>query len=506
MSQKAPNRLLITIGVMSATVMQVLDTTIVNVSLPYMQGSLSANSDEITWVLTSYMVASGIFMPLTGYFTDRLGQRRNLLISIFGFVIASVLCGTSTTLTEMVGFRLLQGVFGAALVPLSQSIMVNAYPPDERGKAMAIWGMGVMVGPIMGPTLGGYFTEWLNWRWCFYVNVPVGVIAFLITYFQAPDTTPRERRMDWLGFALLTLAIGGLQITLDKGNQEDWFDSDLIRVTTLTCILSTIFFIVHAIRHQEKAIFDLRIFKDRNFAVACTMMATFGLGLYGTMVLTPMLLESLMNYPTDTTGLMMAPRGFTSMLSMFLVGRFINRTGPRLMIMTGILLAGFSSYAMTDFNLYMDKWTVLRPMLLQGLGMGFIFVPVSMVAFLTLDPKLATEASGMFNLLRTIGSSIGISIVTTVMTRMSQVNWNTLAGYMHPYNNNMMNYLSPLGIHTPNSQAAALLGMQVGTQASMMAMIDAFYLVACSFVVVAPMLLLLRKGKSQVDASHLVME
>jgi DHA2 family multidrug resistance protein len=213
-----------------------------------------------------------------------------------------------------------------------------------------------------------------------------------------------------------------------------------------------------------------------------------------------------MNYPTDTTGLMMAPRGFTSMLSMFLVGRFINRTGPRLMIMTGILLAGFSSYAMTDFNLYMDKWTVLKPMLLQGLGMGFIFVPVSMVAFLTLDPKLATEASGMFNLLRTIGSSIGISIVTTVMTRMTQVNWNTLGGYLRPYNNNMMNYLSPLGIHTPNPEGAAILGMQVGAQASMMAMIDAFYLVACSFVVVAPMLLLLRKGKGQVDASHMVME
>jgi len=213
-----------------------------------------------------------------------------------------------------------------------------------------------------------------------------------------------------------------------------------------------------------------------------------------------------MNYPTDTTGLMMAPRGFTSMLSMFLVGKFINRTGPRLMIMVGIILAGVSSYAMTNFNLYMDKLTVLEPMLLQGLGMGFIFVPVSMVAFLTLDPKLATEASGMFNLLRTIGSSIGISIVTTVMTRMSQVNWNTLTGHLVPFNSSVTGYLAPLGIHTPNSQAAALLGMQVGTQASMIAMIDAFYLVACSFIFVAPMLLLLRKGKGQVDASHMVME
>ncbi len=499
MNARQGGRFLITVGVMSATVMQVLDTTIVNVALPDMQGQLNATPDTITWVLTSYLVASGIFMPLTGYFTDRFGQKRNLMISIFGFVVTSMLCGISTNLGEIVVFRLLQGVFGAALVPLSQAIMVQVFPVRERGKAMAIWGIGVMVGPILGPTLGGYLTQTLSWRWTFYVNLPVGILSFLIAWLAVPDTERRERSMDWIGFVLMACAIGGLQMVLDRGNQEDWFSSNVILVTSLVAAAGLVGFVANGLRRPETAIFDLRLFRDRNFALSCILIAAVGLSLYGTLVLQPILLEHLLGYPTATAGLIMAPRGVTSMISMFLVGRVINRTGPRSLIFVGIALAALGTFAMTRYSLNIDVWWAVWPILLQGLGMGMIFVPLSTIAFATLDPRVSAEAAGMFSLTRTIGSAVGISIVTTVFTRQSQVVWNQLGGHLHDLGGAVSRYLAGLGLAPSAPGGSALLGAELARQSSMVAMVDAFALVAWSFVVVIPLVLMLRGGRSHLQ-------
>jgi len=486
-------RFLVTLAVMAATIMQALDTTIVNVALPHMQGDLGATPEQITWVLTSYLVASGIFMPLTGYFTDRLGQKRYLLYSIGGFVLASALCGIATNLPEIVLFRLLQGVFGAALVPLSQSIMVQSVPPKDRGRAMAIWGIGVMVGPIMGPTLGGYLTEVLNWRWTFYINLPVGVLSFLLAARTVPDTPQRSRAMDWRGLVLLSVAICALQFTLDYGNQDDWFESRSIQIAVALCTLGFAAFIYHAITNRGPALFHLDIFRDRNFAMSTLLMSLFGLGLYGAMVLQPMLLESLLGYPTSTTGWMMAPRGLASMASMMLVGRFINRVQPRLLVLAGLVLGTIGSWSMTRYNLDVGIWSLVWPVLLQGFGLGLVFVPLSTVAFSTLARDKSAEAAGVYSLTRTIGSSVGISVIATMMARETQVAWNQLGGHINPYNPALPRYLAGLGMQANDPHAAAVLGHELGRQAQMLGMMDAFVLVMWSFIIMLPFVFLLGK-------------
>ncbi len=477
--------------------MQVLDTTIVNVALPQMQGQLSATPDQISWVLTSYLVASGILMPLTGYFVDRLGQKRYLLVSIAGFVVTSALCGLSGSLGEIVFFRLLQGAFGASLVPLSQSIMVQTFPVEERGKAMAIWGIGVMVGPILGPTLGGYLTEVLSWRWTFFINLPVGILSLFLTWRTIPDTERRQRSMDWTGLALLGVAIGGLQFVLDRGNQDDWFNSNTIKLTAIVSALAFIAFVYHSLVGKDHALFHLQIFRDRNFTTASLLLGVFGLGLYGAMVLQPLMLEGLLGYPTLTTGLMMAPRGIASMFSMMLVGRLINRVGPRALIVTGIIIFSVGSYAMTRYNLYISPYWVMWPIIVQGLGLGMVFVPLSTVAFSTLAPRYSADAAGLFSLLRTIGSSIGISVVATVLTRNTQITWNQLGGHINPFNPAVAHYLSGMGLTMQSPAAAPLLGHELARQAQMVGFVDAFVLVTWSFLIMLPLVFFMKSPKKK---------
>jgi DHA2 family multidrug resistance protein len=493
--EERSRRIWITLAVMAATVMQVLDTTIVNVALPHMAGQLNATPDQISWVLTSYLVASGIFMPLTGYFTDRLGQRNFLLLSISGFVLASVLCGLSTNLTEIVLFRILQGVFGAALVPLSQSIMLRSYPQAERGKAMAIWGIGVMVGPILGPTLGGYLTDVLNWRWTFFINLPIGILSLLIAWKVIPNTERKARSMDWLGMTLLFVAIGGLQLVLDRGNQDDWFDSHNIQIATLLSVLGFLGFAYHGLTHRGDTLFDLRIFRDKNFTTSSLIIAAFGLGLYGMMVLQPMMLESLLGIPTFTTGLLMAPRAVASMLSMFVVGRLVNKVDPRILILIGITFSTLGTYGATHYNLDVDTWWLVWPVVVQGLGLGMVFVPLSTIAFSTLDPKHSAEASGIYSLLRTIGSSIGISIVAATLTRHTQMAWNQVGAHIQLFNPALPAYLAPLHLEAQDPQAAAILAQELSRQAQMIGFVDAFILIMWSFIAMAPMVFLLRKPK-----------
>jgi DHA2 family multidrug resistance protein len=488
------SRVMITLAVMAATVIQVLDTTIVNVALPHMAGELSATSDQISWVLTSYIVASSIVMPMTGYLTDRLGRRKYLLISIFGFVVASALCGIATSLPAIVLFRLLQGLFGASLVPLSQAIMVDTYPPHERGKALAIWGMGVMVAPILGPTVGGWLTETVNWRWNFYINVPIGALSLLLALRYVPDTPVKERRMDWWGLVFLAAFIAGLQYMLDRGQQEDWLYAGSIRGALGVMIAGLVLFIWHGATAKEHPLFSLRIFGDRNFTAATFVGAAMGLSLYGGMLLQPLLFEGLLQFPTFDTGLAMMPRGLGSLASMLLVGRMLGRFGAKPLIFFGIAVSLTGAWMMTGLNLDVSGRTTLVPLLLQGFGIGFVFIPLSAVAFATLPKSLATEAAGVYNLIRSIGSSIGISIVSVYMTRSAQASWADMRQYLDPYRTSVQQYLDPLHLKAQGT-GLALLAQQVAQQAQMLGLVHAFWLIVASFVAMIPLVLLLRPAK-----------
>ncbi|HEX4332971.1 MAG TPA: DHA2 family efflux MFS transporter permease subunit, partial [Usitatibacter sp.] len=392
-------RLMITLAVMSATLIQVLDTTIVNVALPHMAGELGATTEQISWVLTSYLVSSAIVMPLTGYFADTLGRKRFLLISITGFVCASALCGISQNLFEIVMFRLLQGVFGAGLVPLSQAIMTDAYPPEDRGKAMAIWGLGVMVGPVLGPTLGGWLTDVSSWRWTFYINVPVGALSFFLATQYVSESKKRERRMDWVGLALIGSGIAGLQYMLDRGTTQDWFAATDIRVSAVASVVGIVGFIWWSLRAKHP-LFDLSIFRDRNFAMACVVMLAMGLGLFGGLVLQPILLEGLLQYPIVTTGFVMAPRGIATAIAMIVVGRLVGKVDARILVGTGMLVSAAGSWAMTHYSLDISTFWIIWPAFLQGLGLGLIFVPLSTIAYTTLDRRKMAEAAGIYSLVR----------------------------------------------------------------------------------------------------------
>ena len=492
---RGSERLMITLAVMSATLIQVLDTTIVNVALPHMAGELGATTDQISWVLTSYLVSSAIVMPLTGYFADTIGRKRFLLGCIAGFVVASALCGLSQSLFTIVAFRLLQGVFGAALVPLSQAIMTDAYPVEERGKAMAIWGLGVMVGPVLGPTLGGWLTEYASWRWTFYINVPIGALSFFLTSQYVGSAPLKARRMDWTGLVLLGCGVAGLQYMLDRGTTQDWFSATDIRVAAAMAALGTAGFIWWSLRRGAAALFDLRIFKDRNFAMACLVMAALGLGLFGGLVLQPIMLEGLLGYPIVTTGFVMAPRGLATAISMIAVGRLVNKADARLLVGTGMLISAAGSYAMTWYSLDISTMWVIWPAFLQGLGLGLIFVPLSTIAYATLERARMAEAAGIYSLVRTIGAAAGISVVTTLMTRQSQVIWNQLGGHITQYDTALLDFLRPLHLQPTDPHAMALIASQIAKQAQMVAMLDVFQVTTWSFLGMLPLVFLLRRSR-----------
>ena len=485
-------RVLISIAVMAATIMQVLDTTIVNVALPNMAGQLDATPDNISWVLTSYLIASAIFMPLTGYFTDRLGQRRYLLISIAGFVISSALCGMAESLAQMVSFRFIQGVFGASLVPLSQSVMLQAYPGEQRGKAMAIWSMGVMVAPIMGPTLGGWLTEEISWRWAFYINLPVGIASFFLAMRHVPDTVQRARRMDWIGFVSLALGIGALQLVLDRGNQDDWFSSQMLTLAALVAVLSCLFFVVYTLTGKHHPLFDLRIFRDPNYLVASLIMTTIGIGFFGGMLLQSLFLQNFLGYPTFEAGLYMAPRGLASFLVMIFVGKFVGKIPPRNFIFAGILASIAGNYLMTRFTSDITANDLILPMMLQGMGMGLIFVPISTLAFITLPKETAAEAAGIYSLIRSLGSALGISILATYFSRSTQQSWSLLRGDITIYSEALHGYLAPLHLGVQDPQGIALAARAVLHQAQNIGYIDSFWFATLNFVLMLPLLLLVR--------------
>ncbi|HEX6396984.1 MAG TPA: DHA2 family efflux MFS transporter permease subunit [Steroidobacteraceae bacterium] len=493
----AGSRLMITLAVMSSTLIQVLDTTIVNVALPHMQGELGATADQISWVLTSYLVSSAIFMPLTGHFTDIMGRKRFLLICIAGFVAASALCGISQSLAQIVFFRLLQGVFGAALVPLSQAIMVDAYPPHERGKAMAIWGLGVMVGPVAGPTLGGWLTDVGSWRWTFYINLPVGLLSLFLASQFVPDSPRRARRMDWFGFGFMAIGIAGLQYVFDRGNQQDWFEAADIRLGAIAAVIGVTVFVIHSLRQPDKAIFDIRIFGDRNFGMSSLVIALMGLGMFGGLVLQPILLEGLLGYPIVTTGLLMAPRGIATAITMLVVGRLVAHVDARWLVLVGLGFGALGSWGMTYYSLDVTQLNIIWPAFLQGIGLGLVFVPLSTVAYATLDRRRMAEAAGLYSLVRTIGSAVGISIVTTLLAHQSQILWNELGAYVSQYHEALTDYMRRMGLSATDPRGLAVVAREVGRQAQMGAMLDVFKLITWSYIFMVPLVFLLKRSTTQ---------
>ncbi len=495
------HRLPITISVMLASILQALDTTIANVALPHIRGSLSATLEQMGWVLTSYIVAAAIMTPLSGWLAGQYGRKKVLLISVAGFTLSSALCGMAQSLSQLVLFRLLQGLFGAALVPLSQAVLLDINPPEHHGRATALWAMGVLIGPIIGPALGGWLTENYSWRWVFYINVPFGILSVLGMLSYMRETEGRRSPFDFFGFTSLSLAVGALQLLLDRGQLLDWFNSTEICIEAAIAALSFYLFVVHTLTARQPFV-SPSLFLDRNFGVGNLFIFVVGVVLFACLALLPPLLQDLMGYPVVTTGFVTAPRGVGGFLTMALVGRLIGRVDARILIAMGLSATAGSLYMMCGFSPQMDSHLVIWSGFLQGVGTGFAYVPLAAISFATLAPQLRSEGTSMFNLLRNIGSSIGIATVQALLTRNTQTMHARLAEHLTPYAPAVR--LAPYDTATPHG-LAALNGL-VTQQAQMIAYNNDFKLLLVLTLAVMPLLLLLRSGRPAAGSAALAAE
>lgn len=496
------NRGAITACVILAVIMQALDTTIANVALPYIQGSVSASADQINWVLTSYIVAAAIMTPPSAFLAAKFGRKQVLLTAIAGFVVASVLCGLAQSLPQIVGFRLMQGLFGAALVPLSQGILLDIYTVEERGSAMALFGVSVMVGPVLGPVIGGWLTDNLSWRWVFYINVPIGVMAFAgIVIFVNETKIDMKARLDWMGFGLLSLAIASLQLFLDRGEQLDWFSSGEIMIESIVCAAALYLLIVHTFT-TENSFIKPQLFLDRNFSVSMVFIFIVGVTYLASLALMTPYLQTLMRYPVTTAGIVMGPRGVGTMVSMFFVGRLIGRVDTRYLLLIGLGLTVWALYDMTGWTPDVSQWTIVSVGFIQGAGLGFLFVPLTTIAFATLPAHLRGEGTGLYNLSRNIGSSVGISVVSALLTENVQANHAEISAYVTPFNHNfdmpaISQYLNPA-----TAAGRAALDSIITEQATVISYIDDFKLLMVMSILAMPLVLLLRKPKTPQEVDH----
>ena len=457
-------RNMVTICAMTATIMQALDTTIANVALPYMQGSLSASQDQINWVLTSYIVAAAIMTAPVGWIANRFGRKRIFIICSGGFTIASVLCGLAQDINQMVLFRLLQGVFGAALVPLSQAVMLDSYALHERAKAMSIWGMGVMMGPIMGPSLGAWLTETYSWHWVFFVNLPFGIFTVLgLMVFMDETGKNFDLRFDWFGFLALALGIGSLQLALDRGEQLGWLESSEIIAEFIVSAVGFYYFFAHSLT-TAKPFVQFAIFKDKNFVGGCVFMAVMGLVLFSTMAVSSPFLQNVIGYPIITAGLLLATRGCGTFVAMMMVGRLMRYIEARTLIMSGLGLTGLSLFYMTGWTDQTGVPEIVVVSIAQGFGFGLVFVPLSTVAFLTLPNQLRTDGTSMLTLLRNVASSIGISIVIAQLTEGGRRVYAVLNEHVTPFNHAMqmpdVRGLLDMSTDTGRAMADAMIAVQ----------------------------------------------
>jgi len=486
---------LVTVAVMLATIMQALDTTIANVALPHMQGSMSATQDQISWVLTSYIVAAAICMPMIGFLADKFGRKRLFVWSVVGFTIASMLCGAAQNLPQIVLFRLLQGVFGAALVPLSQSVLLDTYTRDKHASAMALWGFGVMLGPILGPSLGGWLTEYYNWRWVFYINLPFGIIAVLgIMAFVKETPLKQERQFDLLGFAFLSLALGALQMMLDRGEGLDWFHSSEIITEAILAGLGIYWFITHIFTSKQPFI-EPAIFKDRNFSVGVLFIFIVGIILLATMALLPPFLQNLLGYPVIDVGLVMAPRGLGVMIAMLIVGKLAGRVDARVQVGVGLLLTAFSLWEMAQFNADVGYGEIIISSIIQGFGLGCVFVPLSTITFSTLDAHYRNEGTALYSLSRNIGSSIGISVVISQLQQHMQKNHAAFANYITPFNVPLKQVMQQGVWNIHSASGLVALNNEVSRQAATLAYLQDFRLMMWIALAALPLIVTLKVAK-----------
>jgi DHA2 family multidrug resistance protein len=489
-------------SIMLATVMYTLDSTIAAVALPHMQGTFSAAQDQVAWVLTSYIVSSAIMTPMAGYLSDRIGRRRLFLLTVIGFILTSMACGLAMNLEEMVVFRVLQGMFGAPLIPLAQAAILDAYTPATYGRGMALFGVGVMLGPIIGPTLGGWLTEYLNWRWVFFINLPVGIVALagVLASIQDRPEEDRERPFDLAGFAYLALGIGALQLMLDRGNTLSWFESIEIRVEALVAVLCLYLFVVQILT-RDRPFIDPVIFRNRNFSFSLLVSFVVGFNLLATMAILPPLMQNLLGYPVLTTGWILAPRGVGTMVSMSLVGRLVEKIDPRLLIVFGLACMAVSLWQMAGFDRNVTPAMLIHTGLLQGFGMGFTFVPMSTMAFSTLPPRYRPDASGFYSLSRNIGSSVGISVLMGALAVYYRTNREALVPHVNVFTLPFEETAKIPLLDPGSTQGLAMLDGLVRQEALMLGYLDDFRLMMVITLAAIPLVFLLRPLRREAAAA-----
>jgi DHA2 family multidrug resistance protein len=500
------NRWPITISIMLTTVMNSIDITIANVALPHVQGSLGAGPEQIGWVLTSYIIAAAIATPLTGWMAARVGRKRLLLISICGFTAASMACGLATSLPELVAFRLLQGVCGACTVPIGQAILLDVTPPEEHGKAMALWGTGAILGPILGPGLGGLLTEQLSWRWCFFINLPIGIATVLGLWLFVPsDVKAAVRRFDFLGFGMLTLFVGGFQLVLDRGPGQDWYNSTEIWIETIVALIGLWVFVAHTVT-SEHPFFDRRLVRDANFVASSVFGFFVGILMFSTLALAPAMTQVLLGYPVLTAGMVTMPRGIGSLFAMLAVGRLMGRVDARLLMFVGLAISGLALWEMTRFDLSMTAMPIMTSGFVQGLGLSLIFVPISTQAFATLAPELRAEGSAVYNLVRSLGGSVGISMMQALTVFNGQTMHDSLAARVIPTDPVVRDGL-PAAMNPATEAGLSALNTEITRQAMMVAYVDDFRLLFIITLASMPLLLLLRDTRRRKgDAAHATSE
>ncbi len=489
-------RNMVTICAMTATIMQALDTTIANVALPYMQGTLSASQDQINWVLTSYIVAAAIMTAPVGWVANRFGRKRIFIICAGGFTLASVMCGLAQDISQMVVFRLLQGVFGAALVPLSQAVMLDSYTLQERAKAMSIWGMGVMMGPIMGPSLGAWLTETYSWHWVFLVNLPFGIFTVLgLLIFMEETKKDLSLRFDWFGFTALAIGIGSLQLALDRGEQLGWTESNEIIAEFIVAGVGFYYFLAHSLTTSTPFI-QFSMFRDRNFVTGCIFMAVMGLVLYSTMALASPFLQNVIGYPIISAGLLLATRGFGTFVAMMMVGRLMRHIEARTLIITGLSLTAFTLYYMSGWSDQVGTNEIVALSIIQGFGFGLVFVPLSTVAFLSIPPHLRTDGTSMLTLMRNVASSIGISIVISQLSEGSRRSYAILNENINPFNHaiQMPDVRRLLDLSTDAGRAMA--DVMLKAQAQIIAFSHDYQLVTAFILCSIPLALMIGSTKA----------
>jgi DHA2 family multidrug resistance protein len=506
------NPWIVAIAVMFATFMEVLDTTVVNVSLPHIAGNLSASIDESTWVLTSYLVANAIILPLTGWLARHFGRKRLLMTSITGFTISSLLCGLAPNLPLLVAFRILQGATGGAMQPLSQAVLLEAFPPHERGKAMGFWGLGIVVAPILGPVLGGWLTDTYSWRWVFYINLPVGIASLIMTKLYVFDPSYLRQdtdRIDYWGIGLLALWVGTLQLALDLGQERDWFSSAFITALVVTSAAGLVAFLVREWVTPEPVV-DLRVFKVRTYSTGVFLMTTLGFVLYGSLVLLPIMLQTLLGYPSLQAGIAMAPRGLGSFIGMPMVGMMIGKIDPRKMVAFGLVAGAFTLFWLARLNLQAGYWDIFWPQFFQGLGLSALFVPLTTISMDPIPRERMGNATSLFNLMRNLGGSIGIATTGTLLARKQQEYVNVMGAHVTPFSETARNALeaarqgflaSGSDAVTATQRAYAAVFGTVQRHAAMVAFVDLFRLLGIIFLLLLPLVMLMRRPRSRAAAA-----